>query len=56
MAWDLQLVQELGWEEFVKHRRPRGDLTSLDNVEHTARHILKQYQDRGVPVHFCTGP
>ena len=56
MARDAELVQRLGWEGFVKQRRPRGDFTSLEKVEHSARHILKQYRDRGVPVRFSTGP
>ena len=56
VARDAELVRKLGWEGFVKHRRPRGDLTTLENVDHTARHILKQYRDRGVPVRFTSGP
>ena len=56
VARDAKLVTQLGWEGFVRHHRPRGDLTDLRNVDHTAKHILKQYRDRGVPVRLLTGP
>ena len=56
VARDAELVTQLGWEGFVEHHRPRGDLTDLRNVDHSAKHILKQYRDRGVPVRFSTGP
>ena len=47
---DIRLVQEMGWEEFVKSRRGRGDLTEMIEVEHPARRILRRYAHRGVPV------
>ena len=56
MRRDEALLQELGWEEFVRQRRPRGDFASLDNVEHSAQRILKEYKAKGVPVHFSTAP
>ena len=56
VARDAELVTQLGWEGFVKHHRPRGDLTDLRNVDHSAKHILRQYRDRGVPVRLSTGP
>ena len=51
---DAALLEKLGWDEFVKHRRPRSDFSSLDNVDHTARRILKEYKHKGVPVRFAT--
>ena len=47
---DSRLVQELGWEEFVRRRRQRGDLTEMENVDHPARSLLRRYHARGVPV------
>ena len=47
---DSRLVQELGWEEFVRRRRERGDLTEIKNVDHPARSLLRRYHARGVPV------
>ena len=53
---DAALLEQLGWEAFVKHCCPRSDFLSLDNVEHTARRILKEYKHRGVPVRLATEP
>ena len=51
---DVKLVEELGWEEFVKRRRGRGDLTEMIRVNHPARRILRRYALRGVPVKMHT--
>ena len=51
---DVKLVEELGWEEFVKRRRGRGDLTEMIGVEHPARRILRRYAMKGVPVKMHT--
>ena len=50
IARDMALVERDGWEAFVKERRGRGDLTDMRNVDHPARHLLRRYQSRGVPV------
>ena len=56
IAQDLQLLNELGLEGLVSMKRDRGDLASLDNVNHPARHILKDLKYRGAPVRFSTEP
>ena len=50
IARDVGLVTQLGWEEFVKRRRGRGDLTEMQGVKHPARRLLRGYAFRGVPV------
>ena len=47
---DSKLVEELGWEKFVKRRRGVGDLTEMENLRHPARRLLRQYRFTGVPV------
>ena len=42
---DAKLVEDLGWEAFVCHHRPRSDFADLANVRHTALPVLKQYRD-----------
>ena len=56
IAQDLELLNELGLEGLVKRKRARGDLASLDNVNHPARHLLKDLKYRGAPVRFATKP
>merc|ERR1711923_298413 len=56
MQRDAELVEDLGWEAFVHHHRPRSDFNDLANVTHTAFPALKQYRDRGVPVRLSTEP
>ena len=51
---DVELVGRLGWEEFVKERRGRGDLTEMNGVHHPARKLLRGYALRGVPVQMHT--
>jgi len=53
---DLQLLNTVGWEELVKLKRDRGDLSTLDKVDHPARHLLKDLKYRGAPVRFSTEP
>ena len=53
---DVELLQRLGWCQFVKLRRSRGDLASLDNIDHAARRILRQLKRKGAPVQFDTPP
>ena len=40
----------LGWTEFVRRRRGCGDFSSLLEVKHPARLLLRQYKHRGAPV------
>ena len=47
---DVAAVRKLGWEEFVRERRGKGDLADMSSIHHPARRILKHYAFRGVPV------
>ena len=38
----------------MQYRRERGDLSSLTNVHHRAKRLLKHYKNRGAPVKFST--
>ena len=40
---DAEEVTRLGWTEFVRWRRGRGDFVSLTEVKHPARRLLRQY-------------
>ena len=53
---DVKLLDKLGWHGLVAHRRPTGDFSSLSNVHHPARRLLKLYKYRGAPVKFATPP
>ena len=53
---DAELLKRLGWKKFVLQRRTKSDFTSLDQVNHPARRLLKQYKNRGTPVKFSTEP
>ena len=48
-------VTRIGCTEFVCWRRGRGDFASLSEVEHLARHLLRQYKHRGAPVVLMMG-
>ena len=50
---DSALVEELGWREFVRRRRPRSDIGSL-HVPHPGNRILNHYKHHGVPVRFSS--
>ena len=52
---DVLLLQKLGWEDFVKEKRKRGDIGSLD-FKHEAKRLLKGYKSRGAPVKMKTKP
>ena len=44
---DVDLIRDKGWETFVKERRGRGDMASLDQLDsHPARRLLKMYKHR----------
>jgi hypothetical protein len=53
---DVDLLTRVGWRDFVKHRRGRGDFSNLDNVNHPARRLLRQLKHQGAPVKFSTPP
>ena len=53
---DVKLLKQLGWRRFVRQRRPTSDFSSLDNVHHPARRLLRFYKHRGAPVKFATPP
>ena len=46
----------MGWQDFVKHRRRRGDFADLTTMKHPAKRLLQNYKTRGVPVKFTTAP
>lgn len=56
IARDVKLLQQLGWHQFVKQRRPHSDFSNLANVHHPARRLLQHYKSRGAPVKFSTPP
>lgn len=56
IARDSRLLKQLGWRDFVKRKRPRSDIATLENVDHPARDLLKFYKTRGAPVKFKTPP
>jgi len=47
---DAKLVEDLGWDKFVRGRRGVGDLTEMENVQHPARRLLRRYKFSDVPV------
>ena len=52
---DMELLQRVGWQRFVKERRNGGDLADLSQVDnHPARRLLMLYKNRGVPVKFSS--
>lgn len=53
---DVALIDKIGWENFVTKRRNGGDLSSLQNVNHPAKSLLKHLKHRGAPVKFTTKP
>ena len=55
VARDAKEVQRLGWAEFVQRRRGCGDFSSLANVQHPVRRLLRKYKHRGAPVVLMSG-
>ena len=47
VARDAKEVKRLGWADFVRRRRGRGDFASLADIKHPARCLLQQYKHRG---------
>ena len=52
---DAEEVTRIGWTEFVRWQRGRGDFASLSDVEHPAGCLLRKYKNRGAPVVLMTG-
>ena len=52
---DAGEVKRLGWTEFVRRRRGRGDFASLVDVKHLVQRLLRQYKHRGAPVLLMSG-
>ena len=48
-------VTTLGWTEFFCRKWGRGYFSSLSEVEHPARRLLRQYKHHGAPVVLMTG-
>lgn len=47
---DVELLQRLGWKQFVLQRRRRGDFNTFHNLPHPAKRLLHHYKHHGVPV------
>ena len=52
---DVSLLKSLGWNSFVKHRRQRGDFSSL-SFKHPATRLLRHYKHHGAPVKLHSAP
>ena len=48
-------VTRLVWTEFVRRRQGRGDFSSLLEVKHLVRRLLRKYKHRGELVVLMTG-
>ena len=53
---DVQLLSRLGWRQFVKRKRGRGDFSDLGNVDHPARRLLGLLKSTGAPVKSSCPP
>ena len=40
---DASALKQLGWHGLVNQRRPTSDFSSLDNLPHPARRLLRSY-------------
>jgi hypothetical protein len=56
IARDSELVSAMGWHNFVKFRRKRGDFADVKSLHHPANRLLHFYKQHGVPVRFHTKP
>ena len=50
---DVELLKRIGWEAFVKAKRKRGDIGSLD-FKHPAKRLLRDYRSKGAPIKLAT--
>ena len=53
---DNESFHKLGWEQFIRSKRGRGNFTSLSKLRHPAKRIINQYSKRGVPVVMHSAP
>jgi hypothetical protein len=54
---DVCLLRDLGWEEFIRQRRGRSDLSDqVDTIRHPARSHLRHLRRRGARVPMSTPP
>ena len=43
---DVELLRQVGWEDFVETRQQGNDLADLNNIEdHPARQLLRHYKN-----------
>ena len=47
---DKSLFERVGWTKFVQMKRSEDDFGELNNLQHHARRLLRQYKHRGAPV------
>lgn len=52
---DVELIQKLGWAKFIRQRHPCSDINHI-TFQHPAARLLKNYQQRGVPVRLKSSP
>ena len=52
---DVELLQQVCWEDFIKTRQQGGELADPNNVEnHSVHQLLRHYKNHGVPVKLAT--
>lgn len=57
IARDVGLLQELGWERFIRTRRGKSDLNeAVGAIRHPARSHLRHLRRRGARVPMATAP
>ena len=43
---DVELLRQVGWEDFAKTRRKGGGIADLNNIkDHPARRLLRHYKN-----------
>ena len=47
-----ELLERVGWTEFVRQKRVGSNLASLDNVHHSGKYLLTDLKLHGAPVRF----
>jgi hypothetical protein len=56
IAHDALLLRQHSWHRLVACHHPLSDFSTLDNIHHAARRLLRHYKHGGVPVQFSTSP
>ena len=51
---DAELLERVGWTEFVRQKRVGSNLSSLENVHYPDKRLLIDLKLRGAPVRFPT--